>query len=282
MSRTPSRLVAMWCWYHGAPYRGYQAQALGPTVQQTLLDAMARIGLHRNVVASGRTDAGVHARMQVLSFRLEGELPVEELPARINAHLPPTLGVALVRQAPPHFNAHWRSSMKEYRYRLLVGANERWAPVAWAVDVTPEAISEVLQVAVGAHDFSAFHAKRSAVRERVIESVEVVEPSPGLLDVRVRGDRFGKYMVRSLIGGAVAVASGAWSKEEFAEALARGSTADPEGPEQTRRRLGHGDRAPAAGLVLWSVEYPPADDPFTAQERREAREVPRGPPFSTD
>jgi tRNA U38,U39,U40 pseudouridine synthase TruA len=95
-------------------------------------------------------------------------------------------------------------------------------------------------------------------------------------------DRFGKYMVRSLIGGAVAVASGAWSKDEFAVALARGSTSDPEGPEQTRRRLGHGDRAPAAGLVLWSVEYPPADDPFTAQERREASEVPRGPPFSTD
>lgn len=272
----------MWCWYHGAPYRGYQAQALGPTVQQTLLDAMARIGLHRNVVASGRTDAGVHARMQVLSFRLEGVLTPEELPTRLNEHLPPSLGVALVRQAPTHFNAHWRSSMKEYRYRLLVGADPTWAPFAWDVKVAPERIEEVLQVAVGAHDFSAFHARRSAVRERVISSVEVVEPRPGLIDVRVRGDRFGKYMVRSLIGGAVAVASGAWSKDEFSEALERGAVEDAEGPEQARRRLGHRERAPAAGLVLWSVEYPPADDPFTAQERREAREVPRQPPFSVD
>ncbi len=220
--------------------------------------------------------------MQVLSFRLEGSLTMQELPARVNEHLPTSLGVALARHAPPHFNAHWRSSMKEYRYRILVGSNARWAPYAWGFDVAPEKLDEVLQVAVGAHDFSAFHAKRSAVRERVISSVEVVELSAGLIDVRVRGDRFGKYMVRSLIGGAVAVASGAWSKDEFAEALARGSTSDPEGPEQTRRRLGHGDRAPAAGLVLWSVEYPPADDPFTAQERREASEVPRGPPFSTD
>lgn len=263
----------MWCWYHGAPFRGYQAQALGPTVQQTLLEAMAKNGLHRNPVASGRTDAGVHARMQVLSFRLEGSLPLEELPARLNAHLPSSMGIALASLAPPHFNAHWRSLMKEYRYRLLLGDDPAWAPYAWQVKVAPERLHEVLQLAVGAHDFSAFHAKRSAVRERSISSIEVVEPRPGLLDLRVRGDRFGKYMVRYLVGGAVAVATGAWSKDAFAEALAGGAAVD---------RPGEVERALAAGLVLWSVEYPAADDPFPATARREARGVPRAPPFKED
>jgi tRNA pseudouridine38-40 synthase len=237
---------------------------------------MARIGLHRKVVASGRTDAGVHARMQVLSFRLEAPLTLEELPRRLNEHLPRSLGVALARQAPTHFNAHWRSTTKEYRYRLLVGADARWTAFSWAVKVKPERVHEVLQFAVGAHDFSAFHAKRSAVRERVISRIEVLEPSAGLIEVRVRGDRFGKYMVRTLIGAAVAVASGSLSKDTFSETLQRGSAVDPV------RRLGHAARAPAAGLILWSVEYQPADDPFSAQERLEAREVPREPPFCVD
>ena len=113
----------MWCWYHGAPYRGYQAQALGPTVQQTLLDAMARIGLHRNVVASGRTDAGVHARMQVLSFRLEGELPVEELPKRLNEHLPPTLGVALVLE---WHSRHCKCTWARFNIRGLADPCGSW------------------------------------------------------------------------------------------------------------------------------------------------------------
>lgn len=231
---------------------------------------MRAAGLERNPVATGRTDAGVHARMQVLSFKLLGEGAIDDVPGRINAHLPNTLGIALARAAPPHFNAHWKASAKEYRYRLLLADDPRWSRDAWRVTFDVATLRETLALAVGTHDFFAFHDKSSVVRPRTVSSVEVVESASGLVDVRLRGDGFGRYMVRYLIGGAVAVASKAWSKDAFAEAIARGATAIR--PEVL-------ERAPAAGLVLWNVEYPPADDPFTGEERLASAGVPREPPF---
>lgn len=243
---------------------------MGPTVQQTLREAMRAAGLERNPVATGRTDAGVHARMQVLSFKLLGEGAIDEVPARINAHLPNTLGIALARAAPPHFNAHWKASAKEYRYRLLLADDPRWSRDAWRVRFDVATLRETLALAVGTHDFFAFHDKSSVIRPRTVLSLEVVESPAGLVDVRLRGDGFGRYMVRYLIGGGVAVASGGWSRDAFAETLSRGATTIR--PEVL-------ERAPAAGLVLWNVEYPPADDPFTSEERLASAGVPREPPF---
>ncbi|MBL8918734.1 MAG: tRNA pseudouridine(38-40) synthase TruA [Myxococcaceae bacterium] len=274
MSRTPSRLVALWCWYHGGAFRGYQAQREGPTVQQTLWEAMAAAGFSRRPVASGRTDAGVHARMHVHSFRLVEDVPEEEVAARISAKLPPTVGVALSREAPAHFNAHWRTSAKEYRYRLLLDDDAAWSASAWQVrGVDAGLLHDTLSLAVGTHDFFAFHDKSSAVKARTIESAEVVPLRRGLIDVRLRGAGFGRYMVRYLVGGAVAVARGEWTRDAFAEALARGQSA----PRPVVL-----ERAPAAGLVLWNVEYAPAEDPFTAEERRASLNVPRAPPFYVD
>lgn len=211
--------------------------------------------------------------MHVHSFRLVEDLPVEEVAGRITAKLPPTVGIALSREAPTHFNAHWRTSSKEYRYRLLLADDDAWRGCAWRVDADAAVLKETLSLAVGTHDFFAFHDKSSAVRPRSVSSIKVVEARPGLLDLRVRGEGFGRYMVRYLVGGAVAVAKGEWSRDAFAEALARGSAG---------QRPSVLERAPAAGLVLWNVEYPPAEDPFTAEERRVASNVPRAPPFCVD
>jgi tRNA pseudouridine38-40 synthase len=214
--------------------------------------------------------------MQVLSFRVIEPIPTSELGARINAHLPRgEVGIALAKDAPTHFNAHWRAASKEYRYRLRLDApsSESQPPAAWTwslptVDVA--ALRATLAQAVGTHDFFAFHDKSSVARPRTIHAIEVVEGDEGLVDVRLRGEGFGRYMVRYLIGGAVAVASGAWTQRGFADALASGVT------KERPREL---SRAPAHGLVLWSVDYPAADDPFTAEERRAAANVPATPPF---
>jgi len=278
MSRQPSRLVALWCWYHGGGFRGYQAQAEGPTVQATVIDALRKAGLSRNPVASGRTDAGVHARMQVLSLRVIEPIPTSELAARITSHLPSDVGIALAKDAPAHFNAHWRAESKKYRYRLrlderAVTTSERQSLGAWtwslpSLDVAT--LRATLGHAVGTHDFFAFHDRSGVVRQRTIHSVEIVEGDQGLVEVRLRGEGFGRYMVRYLIGGAVAVASGVWTQRGFADALASG---------ETKERPKELSRAPAHGLVLWSVDYPAADDPFTAEERRAAANVPATPPF---
>lgn len=214
--------------------------------------------------------------MQVLSFRVIEPIPTSEVAARINAHLPSDVGIALAKDAPSHFNAHWRAEAKEYRYRLRLSerrttTDQPTEPWNWnlpALDVTT--LRATLAHVVGTHDFFAFHDKSSVVRQRTIHSVEVVESDEGLVDVRIRGEGFGRYMVRYLIGGAVAVAAGSWTQQGFADALASG---------ETKERPKELSRAPAHGLVLWSVDYPAADDPFTAEERRAAPNVPVTPPF---
>lgn len=210
--------------------------------------------------------------MQVLSFRVIEPMPTNAVAAAINAHLPAELGIALAKDAPSHFNAHWRADRKEYRYRLATRpCPPPWERAAWAVPPIDVAeLGRTLALAVGTHDFFAFHDKSSVVRQRTIHSVEVVELADGLVDVRLRGEGFGRYMVRYLVGGAVAVASGAWSHAGFEDALAHG---------ETKERPKELSRAPAHGLVLWSVDYPAADDPFTAEERIAAANVPATPPF---
>src|SRR5688572_6233230 len=139
MKEQPSRIVAPWCWYHGGAFRGYQSQPVGPTVQDTLMAALREAGFSRNPVPSGRTDLGVHARMQVLGMRVVEDVAPEDVAERLNAVLPPSVGIALSRPAPRKFHPQWQAQAKEYRYRLLLKDDPAWAPYAWRVDVGADA-----------------------------------------------------------------------------------------------------------------------------------------------
>ena len=128
-------------------------------------------------------------------------------------------------------------------------------------------MAQALRLAEGEHDFSAFHEKASARKPRRLHAAELVAlDPPGLFEARLRGDSFGRYQVRYLVGGAVAVACGALPAQEWAEALG------------SAREIA-GLKAPAEGLVLWSVAYPEGLDPFTREERERAEGLPPGPPF---
>ena len=261
-----NKLVALWCWYHGAAFRGYQSQPVGPTVQDTLVAALRAAGFDRNPVASGRTDLGVHARMQVLSLRVVEGVEAAQVASRLNAGLPSTVGIALGKEARPKFQAAWLATGKTYRYRLLLGNDERWAGAAWRVDVRPELVHEVLARCVGTHNFWAFHDKSSSERPRTVNAIELSEPTPGLIELEIKGEGFARYMIRFLIGAAVAVARGELSEEPFVRGLEQQVAFDP-------------PKAPAHGLILWEVSYPTAIDPFTEEERR-GLVGPRRPPFS--
>src|SRR5438552_1997826 len=149
MKEQPSRTVALWCWYHGGAYRGYQSQPQGPTVQDTLVTALRSAGFSRNPVPAGRTDLGVHARMQVLGMRVVEDVAPQDVAARLNAQLPKDVGIAASRAAPRKFHPQWQSEAKEYRYRLLLSDDARWAPFAWRIDVDPADVYAVLAAAGG-------------------------------------------------------------------------------------------------------------------------------------
>lgn len=269
--------IAGWLWYRGDRFRGFQRQVQGPTVQEALERALDEAGVGATPLPAGRTDRGVHARMQVVGVRLPEGLSAEELERRLRALLPADLGVCAIRRAPPGFHPQWRCAGKEYRYRFALGPpRPEWERFCWRVDlerrcqgsvVAPERVDELLRRCVGRRDFWAFHEKSSVRRERTLASAELVELGGGLFEARLSGEGFARYQVRYLVGSALAVAAGAVARSEFEAALDR---AEPFA----------GLKAPGEGLVLWEVFYPRAVDPFS-EDRKAPPHLPAGPPFQT-
>lgn len=260
---------AVWVWYVGERFAGFQTQVGARTVQSVLSAAFVATGAPAVAMPAGRTDKGVHARMQVVSAKAPRSLSAEEFAERVRSGLPEgELGIALVRPAHPSFHAQWSANRKEYRYRFALGAKvpAEWAPFAWHVEAAPERVAEALQRAVGTRDFIAFHVKSSVRRPRTLQSATLHELKDGVFEARFVGDRFARNQVRYLAGVAAQVARGELSLEEYGAALDHGEA------------IG-GVRAPAEGLVLWEVGYPAEVDPFSAEERSEAPGVPRQPPF---
>lgn len=276
MKRTPS---ALWIWYRGTHFRGYQRQPEGPTVQETLEASLRKAGVPYPVMAAGRTDRGVHARMQVVSVRLPPCYTSEMLSERLPPQVPPDLGLCVARRPPDGFHAQWSAAGKEYRYRIQLGGtvSEAWRPFVMETTaeprlregsaLKPERVAEVLATTVGCRDFHAFHESSSLRKPRTLESATLHELGNGLFEVRLRGDGFGRYQVRYLVGSALLTAAGVLSEELFRSALDSGTSIP-------------GLKAPAHGLLLWEVLYPPAVDPFPAQERARAPGLPLAPPFS--
>ncbi len=236
------KIVALWCWYRGAEFYGYQQQQERRTVQGELLRAFSLAGLARNPVVAGRTDKFVSARMQVLSSRLEQHLTPEELVSKLNAHLPSDVGIHLAREMKPGFHAAWSSNSKEYRYVLKT---EELGELAL--------LEETAALIPGTRDFKAFHFKTSEDKQRTVNSIDFL-PTEGGITLRFIGEGFARHMVRMLVGGMTAVSRGTVRMEHFRAGLFEG-------------RNFYCPTAPPEPLTLWNVGYPPEADPFTADER---------------
>lgn len=246
--------------YDGTPYRGWQRQIDAPTVQGTCEAALARILGPTDVIASGRTDTGVHARGQVVHFDHEGRLSSRTLRRAWNAQLPADVWVVGLAPAEPDFHARHDAVSRTYRYEIALGRRafspfvRRYAwPVGRALDwASMDAATDRI---VGRHDFRRFAKGAAEARVRDVGA-------PGRCVVRrahwarsrhgraleITADRFLRHMVRALVGSIVAVGLGRLSPDAVGEALAPGG-----------KRPGAG-YAPPQGLFLWAVQYPEEDD----------------------
>lgn len=269
--------IALWIWYRGEFFRGFQAQAEGPTVQDSIAHRLRAIGIRSSPCPAGRTDKGVHARMQVLSLR-SAPIAAEELFGRLSDPPGRGWGVCCARSARAGFHAQWSSAGKEYRYRLRLDPRSAaaWEPYSWAPGEHPRLaaskvdlarLADALRALEGTRDFSAFHESSSARCLRTIQTAQLLDCRSGLLDIRIRGDRFGRHQIRFMVGAAAAVAAGQLAEEVFLRSIEQ-ATPLP------------GLRAPARGLVLWDVCYPAAMDPFDRSDRARAAALPPEPPFT--
>ena len=236
--------------YDGGPFNGYQAQKDQPSVQGALMRAITAFSGEDVIIhAAGRTDSGVHATGQVISFDLARDWPAQTVQNAINAHLSPEpVSVLSAAVADPEFHARFSAKGRKYLYRVL----NRHAPPAldkgkawWvkgALDV--EAMHAAAQRLIGLHDFTTFRdaACQSASPVKTLDLVKVWREGE---EVRLAFEArsFLHRQVRSMTGSLVEVGLGRWSAADLQAAL---DAAD---------RAACGQVAPAGGLYLTGVEY---------------------------
>lgn len=236
--------------YDGSQLHGWQRQHNAPTVQQHLEEALGKLLTHDvQVTGASRTDAGVHARGQVASFRTEREIAVHGVRRGLNSLLPDTIAVRDAAEVPEDFHPRFSATGKHYRYTLLT-RNERsprYRDRAWhhPEPLNVAAMQEAAAALIGEHDFSAFRASGCTAKTtmRRVDVITLTRAAPHLLDIDIRGNAFLRQMVRIIVGTLTEVGTGTRKPAEVAEILA------------SKDRTRAGITAPAHGLELIEVRY---------------------------
>jgi tRNA pseudouridine38-40 synthase len=245
MTRTIKLTVA----YDGTAYHGFQRQKGILTVQEVLETELAYIFGHRlSISAAGRTDAGVHAFGQVVSFKTEGSIPLANIVPAARSVLPQDVAVIEAKEAVEGFHARYSATGKEYIYKIAQTTltNPFLTRYAW---LFPQKLNlEKLQIAaqglIGRQDFSSFRASggKSDNPVRTIFYAEWKNEGEMLI-FTIRGDGFLYHMVRNIVGTLVEVGIGEIKPEDFRAIL------------RSCDRCAAGKTAPPQGLYLNSVFY---------------------------
>lgn len=235
--------------YDGTDYCGWQIQLGQPTIQGLLNAALERLdGAPVTTFAAGRTDAGVHAEGQVVSFRLSKNWSGANLRKALNGNLPSDVRVLDAATVADQFHARFDAKGKTYRYRIFVAEvmNPFWVRYAWHYPYALDSIKlvEDAQTLVGTHDFTAFTVANCETKTRVRTVTEVrVERDADLLTLYFSGEGFLRYQVRTMVGALVDANRGRLKAGSIAELIER------------RDRTLIGAPAPSQGLTLLKVEY---------------------------
>ncbi len=268
--------------YDGSGFHGWQVQPGLITVQGTLADCILRLtGEHVLPQGSGRTDAGVHALAQVVSFRLSAPVPAANLQRALNRILPAGIRVLSCEAVPPSFHARHSARGKTYEYRIFERricltpgepALERicspfLAPYAWDCrwPLSLDAMTEAAVLLLGSHDFTSMAAtdpdrsEREAdddssasapIKINPVKTITLAEwfrrpasAQEDLLIFRIAGSGFLHHMVRNIVGTLVEIGRGSLAPSDLRRIL------------DARDRTAAGPTAPARGLYLVEVVY---------------------------
>jgi tRNA pseudouridine38-40 synthase len=234
--------------YDGTDYRGWQKQPGLPTVQRSLEDALSHVAvLSSPLYAAGRTDAGVHARGQVVSFHGEIKPALQGLPNALNAFLPRDIVIKGCEEVAEDFNARHSALAREYIYYIDHGSFPspftRRFTYHYRDELDLGAMADALHMIEGEHDFTAFSRRdegRSSVRE--VFEAELLHGDE-VLGIRIKANAFVWMMMRMLCGSLLEVGRGKWTAERFREVLEAGDNSSS------------GPALPPGGLFLERVYY---------------------------
>ena len=241
--------------YDGADFSGWQVQPDANTVQGTLASAIGRITGEKVLPqGSGRTDAGVHALAQVMTFVTESSVPTENFVKALNDILPASVRVLQVAEMPADFHARYSARGKTYRYRIFRDSicPPFLARYVWhfPYKLDEDAMERAAALVIGEKDFTSFAAvdpergqqDQPASNVRTVFSSTWGRSGPELI-YTVRGKGFLHHMVRNLVGTFILVGRGTLHVEDITRIL------------EARSRSAAGATAPASGLYLVEVEY---------------------------
>jgi len=247
-----SRRLAIGLEYDGTSYAGWQQQTGLPTIQDSLQKVLSAVADHPVVaVGSGRTDAGVHAVGQVAHFETTAERPVRGWVLGANSHLPSDIAVNWAMEVDASFHARHTAQARVYRYCMLRRATRpalQRDRICWTrATLDVDAMHKAAQALVGEHDFTSFRSAecQSPTAMRHIDSISVTGEGP-LVIMEVSANAYLQHMVRNIAGTLLQVGAGERPPAWVGETLA------------ARDRTRAGITAPAGGLYLWRVRYPPS------------------------
>ena len=241
--------------YDGTDFRGFAPQLGARTVGGELDAVLSRVlGEAVRVMPGARTDSGVHACGQVVSFRTESSTPQVQVKKALNALLGNDVWVRDVAEAAPTFDARRSACSRRYRYRIRNSPERNVWERRWSVQIDGnldvDAMNEACQPLIGEHDFAAFRThrsqddpERSTVR-RVISTEWQRDPNePAGIRFEIEADAFLRHMVRAIVGSSILVGQGKLPTTAVGEMLTAGV------------RAAAGPTAPAHGLTLLVIKY---------------------------
>lgn len=243
-----ARGIALLVEYEGTRYHGFQIQKGVATIQGEMEKALLRLtGERVRLSAASRTDAGVHARGQVVAFRTASSLPPETFIKGLNFYLPEDIAIKACCQVSTPFSARRKALSREYRYALLQCATpsplwRRYAHrVAPPLDLTT--MGEACLALVGRHDFAAFASPQAGKTVRTVCRAELSREGE-LVFFHMTANSFLPQQVRRTVGALIEVGRGRMGVEAFRSLL------EPAQPGLA------GPTAPPLGLCLMRVNYP--------------------------
>lgn|SRR5690606_13288504 len=236
--------------YDGTQFSGYQIQPNKRTVQsefERVLQGMHK-GEHVKIVASGRTDATVHATGQVVHFDSYLLIPIDKWKRALNSMLPDDIRVRTVELAKPDFHARFDVKAKEYRYRLLISNDpcvfKRHYTHYYPYPLNLSAMREAAKYLLGTHDFTSFCASNTEVQDKVRTIYDIaIDRHNDELVISFVGNGFLYNMVRILVGTLLEVGNGQKEPVSIKSILS--------GKDRTLA----GKTAPGYGLYLSQVFY---------------------------
>ncbi|MCI7737764.1 MAG: tRNA pseudouridine(38-40) synthase TruA [Clostridiales bacterium] len=235
--------------YDGTAYCGWQRQINGPSVQETLEQALCTLTQERvSVTGSSRTDAGVHALGLCAHFDSATRIPAQKLAFALNTLLPPDIRVRESSLAPEGFHARYSACGKLYRYAFYNARHDCAIGRQYAAHIPlpmdERLMDEEAQALLGTHDFAAFAASGSVAKStvRTIAGARVTREGERVT-LCVMGDGFLYNMVRIIAGTLAEIGTGKRAPGAIARAI------------ETGDRLALGQTAPARGLTLVRVFY---------------------------